>query len=212
MLTFHVITIFPGMFGSYLSESILNRARGAKMIDFKFYNPIYFTKDKHKKVDSKPYGGGPGMVMQAEPILSAVSKAKGRKKSVKTIILSPGGKQFTNAYAERLAQKYSDIILISGRYEGIDARVKKALGSEDISIGSYTLTGGEVPAMVVMDAIARRVHGVLGCDESVEERRVSSAEVYTRPEVVVYKNRKYRVPKILLSGHHRKIDGWRRSK
>ena len=198
------------MFRSYTDESILARAQRKKLINIKFYNPRDFTKDKHKKVDDKPYGGGPGMVMQAKPILKAVEKARGRKKNVKIIMFSPGGKQFTNTYAKTLSKKYKDIILIAGRYEGIDSRVKKALRAEEISIGPYVLTGGEVPAMVVVDAVSRQIPGVLGHAESLEEKRVASSEMYTRPEVIKHKGKNYKVPKVLLSGDHKKIEEWRK--
>jgi len=212
MITFHIITIFPEMFDSYLNESILARAIKNKKIVFKFYNPRDFTKDKHRKVDDKPYGGGPGMVMQAEPILLAVKKALSNKKKAKVIIFSPSGKKFTNQYASDLSKKYKDIILITGRYEGIDARVKKILKAEDVSIGDYVLTGGELPAMVLADAVSRQIDGVLGSNESIEEKRVAGKEVYTRPEVFIYKGKKYRVPKVLLSGHHKNIEKYRGNK
>ena len=211
-MTFHIITIFPEMFRSYVDESILLRAQKKKLIGIKLYNPRDFTKDKHRSVDDKPYGGGPGMVMQAEPILSAVAKARGRKKNVKVIMFSPGGKQFTNAYAKNLSKKYTDVILIVGRYEGIDTRVKKALRAEEVSIGPYVLTGGEVPAMVVVDAVSRQIPGVLGHAESLEEKRIASSEMYTRPEAIKYKGKNYKVPKVLLSGDHKKIEEWRKKK
>jgi len=211
-MTFHVITLFPDSIVAYLRESIFGRALKAGLVKVNFYNPRDFTKDKHRKVDDRPYGGGPGMVMQAQPILAAAAKARGRKKSVKVIILSPSGKQFTNEYAARLAKKYRNIILISGRYEGIDARVKKILHAEDVSVGPYVLTGGEVPAMVVMDAVSRHLPGVLGESGSIEESRVSSSEMYTRPEVFVHKGKKYRVPKVLSSGDHAKIEDWKKKR
>jgi len=211
-MTFHIITIFSEMLRSYVNESILARAQKKKLINIKFYNPRDFTKDPHKSVDDKPYGGGPGMVMQAEPILRAIAKARGRKKNVKIIIFSPSGKQFTNAYAKTLSKKHKDVILIAGRYEGIDARVKKALRAEEVSIGPYVLTGGEVPAMAVVDAVARQISGVLGHAESLEEKRVASSEMYTRPETVKYKGKNYKVPKVLLSGDHKKIEEWRRGR
>jgi len=228
-MNFHVITIFPELITSYVNESILGRATKKKLIDVKLYDPRDFTNDKHKRVDDKAYGGGPGMVMQAGPVLkavdSALNKSKAKSRKLKIILLSPHGKQLTNMYSETLRKKYTDIILISGRYEGIDARVKRALSDSgprtnglgqisvsEISIGPYTLTGGELPAMVVVDAVARRIPGVLGKDDSVEERRVASKEVYTRPEILVYKGKSYRVPKILLSGHHKNIEKWRKNK
>src|SRR3989344_2315584 len=161
-MRFHIITIFPEMFDSYLKESILGRAVTNKLIDIKFYNPRDFIKapkNNYRPVDDKPYGGGPGMVMRAEPILKAVEKAissikKSRPKSgsrhqvgTKIILFSTSGKKFTTDYAKKSAKKYTDIVMISGRYEGIDARVQKILKAEEISIGDYVLTGGELPAM-----------------------------------------------------------------
>ena len=209
---FHIITIFPEMFDSYLGEAMLKRAQKASRVKFSFYNPRDFVTDKHKQIDDKPYGGGPGMVMMAEPIIKAAQKAKRRKKSVKTILFSPGGKQFTNTYAKKLSTNYKDIILIAGRYEGVDARVKKVLKAEEVSIGPYILTGGELPAMIVMDAVSRQIPGVLGNSGSVEETRTASGEMYTRPEEIVQKAKKYKVPKVLLSGNHKEIEKWRRER
>ena len=131
------------------------------------------------------------------------------KNKTKIILFSPSGKKFTTEYAKQSAKKYTDIILISGRYEGIDARVQKILKAEEISIGDYVLTGGELPAMVLIDSISRQIPGVLGKYESLEEERVSSSEVYTRPEVLKYKNKNYKVPKVLLSGNHKLIEEWK---
>lgn len=217
-MTFHIITIFPGIFDSYLNESILGRAIKEKKIKIKFYNPRDFVKKgkgkdgNYKPVDDKPYGGGPGMVMQAEPIIKAVAKAIGKKTKVKIINFSPSGKEFTNTYAKKVVEKFDDVVLICGRYEGIDSRVNKIFKAEEISIGNYVLTGGELPAMVVIDSMARQIEGVLGKFESVEENRVSSSEFYTRPEILEYKGKKYKVPKVLLSGDHKKIDEWRRER
>jgi tRNA (guanine37-N1)-methyltransferase len=213
-MRFHIITIFPEMFDSYLNESIIRRARDAKKIDVKIYQLRSFTSDTWKKVDDRPYAGGPGMVMMAEPILKAVEKIKiaiTKKKNtkIKTIIFSPGGKEFSNTYARTAVKKYTDLILISGRYEGIDARAQQILKAEELSVGPYVLTGGELPAMVVIDAIARHIPGVLGNKFSPEESRISSHKTYTRPEILSWKGKKYRVPKILLSGDHKKIDAWR---
>jgi len=208
-MTFHVVTLFPNMFESYLGDSILARAIREKKVTVKFYNPRDFTKDKHRRTDDRAYGGGPGMVMYAEPILKAVEKVRAKRK--KTILFSPSGKLFTNAYAEALT-KTNDVILICGRYEGVDARVKRILKAEELSIGDYVLTGGELAAMAVIDATSRRIPGVLGKFESVEENRVSSSETYTRPETLVYKKKKYCVPKILLSGHHKQIEEWKKSR
>lgn len=210
MLTFHIITLFPEVIDAYANVSILGRAQREKKIKVKTYTPRDFSGgDIYTRVDGKPYGGGPGMVMQALPILKAVAKARGKKKSAKVYILSPQGKQFTNAIAQKIAKEHKDIILIAGRYEGIDARVKKILHAENISVGPYVLTGGELPALSVVDAVARQIDGVLGKDESREETRAASAEVYTRPEILIHKGKRYAVPKVLLSGNHKKIEEWR---
>ena len=229
-MTFHIVTLFPNAFRSYLGESILKRAIDDKKIAVKFYNPRDFTKDKNKRIDRAPYGGGPGMVIQAEPVIKAMetalsskfqsaswrtsSRQKTKLNNKKIIWLSPGGKQFTNQTARKFANKKQDLIIICGRYEGIDARVKSAFGGkvEEISVGPFVLTGGELPAMVIIDAIARQIPGVLGDENSLEENRIASPDVYTRPEVFKYKGKNYRVPKILLSGHHQKIEKWRISK
>ena len=216
------------MFDSYLSESILARAQKEKKIKFCFYNPHNFVtptktqKNNEKpylRVDDKPYGGGPGMVMQAEPILKAIEKAlekiprstKLRVKKTKIIFLSPAGKQFDTNYAKIVTKKYTDIIIICGRYEGIDNRVKKIFKAEEISIGPFVLTGGELGAMIIADCLSRQIEGVLGDFNSLEESRISSSESYTRPEVLIYKNKKYKVPSVLLSGNHAKIDEWRKN-
>lgn len=232
-MTFHIITLFPESFDSYVSSSIIGRAVRNKKIKLKFYNPRDFAKPSksqrgkekpYLRVDDKPYGGGPGMLMEALPVIKAIEKAiktapplappqKGGGSNKKLIIwLSPSGKQFDNSYAEKTSKKYSDIIIICGRYEGIDVRVKKIFKAQDITIGPYTLTGGELPAMVLLDTISRRIPGVLGTHESVEELRIASSEAYTRPEVLEYKGKKYKVPKVLLSGNHQKIEEWRKRK
>lgn len=208
-MNFHVVTIFPGSFDSYINESILKRAQENKKIKINFYNPRDYTKDKHNKVDDRPYGGGPGMVMQVEPIVLAVEKIKASKKKV--ILFSADGKQFSNDMAIKWAKNYKDIVFICGRYEGVDARVKKILKAEEISVGPYVLTGGELPAMICMDAVARQIKGVLGREESLEEKRVSSSETYTRPPVFEYKKKKYKVPDVLLTGDHKKIEEWRKN-
>ncbi len=211
-MTFHIITLFPQSLDSYLNESILRRAIEHKKIKVKFYNPRNFSINKHHRVDQKPYGGGPGMVIEALPVMKAIAKAKGKNKNVKIIWFTPSGKQFDTKQAKTLAKNYSNIILICGRYEGIDARVKKAFKVEEISVGPFVLTGGELPAMILIDIISRQIKGVLGDINSLEETRIASPDVYTRPEVVYYKSKKYRVPKVLLSGNHKLIDEWKRSK
>ncbi|XKT74416.1 MAG: tRNA (guanosine(37)-N1)-methyltransferase TrmD [Patescibacteria group bacterium UBA2163] len=209
---FHVVTLFPESFDSYIGTSIIGRAITDKKIKVSFYNPRDFTKDKHRRVDQKPYGGGPGMVLEAESVLRAVDKALGRKdrKNVEIIFFDASGEDFSNVYARKLVGKKKHIILICGRYEGVDARVQKILKARKLSIGSYTLTGGELPALVVIDVISRQIPGVLGKFESVEEERVASSETYTRPEILIWKGKKYAVPQVLLSGNHAEIDRWRR--
>ncbi|MEJ0001811.1 MAG: tRNA (guanosine(37)-N1)-methyltransferase TrmD [bacterium] len=239
-MRFHIITIFPDSFSSYLDESIIGRALKNKLIDVKFYNPRNFIKapkNNYRPVDDKPYGGGPGMVMRAEPMLKAIEKAvltaqkfssgprissatasarpfrkllSGSK--IKIILFSPSGKRFETAYAKSAVKKYTDIIMICGRYEGIDARVKKIFKAEEVSVGDYVLTGGELPAMLLIDSISRQIPGVLGKYESLEEERVSSSEVYTRPEILKYKNKSYKVPPVLLSGNHKDIEEWKKGK
>lgn len=213
MKTFHIITIFPKAFDSYFSSSILGRSLN-KFFKIKFYNPRDFTKNLHKKVDDRPYGGEPGMVLAAEPILKAVEnvfkkpKTKNYKLKTKIILFSPRGKKLDKKIARNLAKNYNNFILIAGHYEGIDERVKKILKAQEISIGEYILTGGELPAMVFIDALIRHIPGVLGKKESLEEIK-GSYPVYTRPAILKWGVKKYQVPKVLLSGHHKKIKEWR---
>ena len=238
---FHIITIFPDIFSAkggsasggdsfgYLSESIIGRAIKNKLISVKFYNPRDFIKapkNNYKPVDDKPYGGGPGMVMRAEPILKTVETVfkkistpshkrttpqEGNKK-ILIINFIPSAEKFTTTFAKIISKKYTDIILICGRYEGIDARVDKILKTKKLSIGDYVLTGGEIPAMILVDCVSRQIPGVLGKYESLEEERISSSEVYTRPEIFKYKNKNYKVPKVLLSGNHKLIENWKQKK
>ncbi len=222
-MTFHVITLFRESFDSYMNESIIGRAIKEKRIKVSFYNPRDFVTGKFKRVwpdgnvsriiDDRPFGGGPGMVMRAEPILKAVESAQKKAKGkTKIIFFAPGGTLFKTKYAKDvLKKKYTDIILICGRYEGIDARVKKILKAEEVSIGEYVLTGGELPAMVVMDCISRQVEGVLGNFDSREEERISTGEVYTRPEILEWKGKKHKTPKVLLSGNHKEIEEWKKN-
>lgn len=227
ILRFSIITLFPDIVIAYAAESILARAIKNKIISLEVYNPRDFLLGKkentYKAVDNRPYGGGPGMVLMVDPITRAVERALGhgrtkktkplaRQRRVKVIVLSPQGRQFDNAYAKKLAGRYDDIVLIAGRYEGVDARVKKIFKAEEVSVGPYVVTGGEIPALLVVDAVTRRIPGVLGKIESLEESRTASSEVYTRPEVYKYKKKIYRVPKVLLGGDHKKIEAWRATK
>jgi len=206
-MNFHVVTLFPEVVDAYAGASILGRAQKDKKLKVKTYQLRDTAGNKWGKVDERPYGGGPGMVLRAEPVIKAVQKiAKGKK--VKVLITSAGGKLLTNAYAKSLL-KYKNVVIVCGRYEGIDVRAKKALKAEEVSVGPYILTGGEVPAMAIIDATARQIPGVLGKFESLEEGRVASHDMYTRPEVLTVKGKSLRVPKVLLSGHHANMDAWK---
>ncbi|MBU3668388.1 MAG: tRNA (guanine(37)-N(1))-methyltransferase [Candidatus Taylorbacteria bacterium] len=221
-LTFHIITLFPESLSSYINESIVARAQKEKHISIKFYNPRDFVKptksqSKNEKpylrVDDRPYGGGPGMVMQALPVVKAIEKAvvaiQKKKGKALLVFLSPTGTQFTNEFAAEIPASYTDVVILCGRYEGVDARVKKIFKMVDITVGPFVTTGGELPAMLMIDVISRQIPGVLGNFDSREESRASSSDVYTRPEVLEYKGKKYKVPEVLLSGDHKAIDEWR---
>jgi tRNA (guanine37-N1)-methyltransferase len=218
MKRFHLITLFKDACEPYLSASILGRAREAKKISVSYQNPRDFVDNKWGKVDERPYGGGPGMVMQAMPVVKATEKALkpgGAKRRPVIIWFSPSGKQFSNKDADALL-KYDDVVFVCGRYEGIDERAKKILKTlapiKTFAVGEAVYTGGEVPALAMIDAMTRRIPGVLGKDASVEERRVASSEVFTRPETIVFKKKKYAVPKVLQTGNHAKIDAWRKGR
>jgi len=228
-MKFHIITLFEEACDAYLSTSIIGRARKEKKISVTYQNPRDFVDNKWGKVDERPYGGGPGMVMSALPIVKAVEKAlkslvakPPRDKSRRGVVIwfSPSAKQFTNKDADALIKKYDEVILVCGRYEGIDERAKKILKDtrlpagrqapiKEFAVGEAVYTGGEVPALAIVDAVTRRLPGVLGKDASVEERRIASSAVYTRPETITYKKKNYRVPKVLQTGHHANIDKWR---
>jgi len=202
-----IITLFPGMFKGAFEESILKRAIKKGCLDLKLHNLRDYSSDKHKKVDDKPFGGGPGMVLQVRPIFDAVSAL--RKKETKVILLSPQGRFFRQKHASKLA-KEQHIILLCGHYEGVDDRVREYLVDEEISIGDYVLTGGEIPAMVLVDSIARLIPGVLGNEKSIIDETFCDKLIeypqYTRPSD--FKGMK--VPEVLLSGDHKKIKLWRK--
>jgi len=214
---YDVLTIFPGMVSGYASESILGRAQEKKLISIQSHDLRDWALDKHRRVDDTPYGGGPGMVMKVDVFEKAVievvrQKAKGKrhKAKVRIVLTSASGKTFTQKDARRLA-KYEQIIFLCGRYEGVDARVEEHVADEAFSIGDYVLTGGELPALVMIDAIARNVPGVLGKKESLAEESHTEEGVleypqYTKPPV--YK--KWAVPEVLTSGDHAKIQAWRK--
>jgi tRNA (guanine37-N1)-methyltransferase len=218
MIHFHIITLFPESIESYLGASIIGKAQKHKKIKISFYDPKDYTRDRYGRVDRKPYGGGPGMVLEPDAILRAVMKATARKKNVEVIFFSTAGAQFDEGMAQKLSRNprgdasWKHIVLICGHYEGIDARVEQILKAKPVTVGPYVLTGGELPAATMIDAISRFVPGVLGKAESLEASRASSPDVYTRPEVLTWKGKKYRVPEVLLSGNHAKIDEWRRER
>ncbi|MDD5043779.1 MAG: tRNA (guanosine(37)-N1)-methyltransferase TrmD [Patescibacteria group bacterium] len=216
-IQFDIITIFPHCLDSYAKESILRIAQKKGLIKINFHDLRDYTVDKHRTVDDKPYGGGPGMVMMAEPLHKAIKKMSSLDKKIrekrkeKIILLSPTGKTFDQKKAQGLAE-LKRIVFICGRYEGIDARVEKFI-DEKISIGNYVLSGGELPAMVIAESVTRLIPGVLGRYESVKEESFSDGQnseypQYTRPEKFL----KWPAPKILLSGNHQKIADWRKNK
>jgi tRNA (guanine37-N1)-methyltransferase len=207
-MNFHVVTLFPEVIDAYTSASILGRAQEEKLLKVTSYQLRDSVTNKWRKVDERPYGGGPGMVIQAEPVVVAVQKILKKHPGAKVLITQAGGKELNNAYAKKLL-KHKDVIIVCGRYEGIDSRAKKILKAEEVSVGPYILTGGEVPAMAIIDATARQIPGVLGKFESLEESRVAAHEIYTRPEVLEVAGKKYKVPKVLLSGNHAKMDEWK---
>lgn len=226
MIKFNIITIFPDIFQSYFNESIIKRAQEKKLVNIKVHNLRDYTDDKRRTVDDKPYGGGPGMVMMVEPIFKAVStlkKSKIKSQKLKVILFSPKGKKFDQAMAKRFS-KLDNLIMICGRYEGIDERVAKYIADEEVSVGDYVLTGGEIPAMIVVDAVTRLIPGVIA-KESLNEESFSIKKQkdlanenyeypqYTRPEKFLPAGRydgKWSVPKVLLSGDHKKIEEWRK--
>lgn len=216
-MKFDIITIFPNICDSYFSESMLKRAQEKELIEIMVHNLREYTEDKHKKVDDTPYGGGAGMVLKVEPIWKVVTALKTADKNnqapqetTRTILFSAKGKRFMQADAVRLAQ-YERLILICGRYEGVDERVAEHVADEELSIGDFVLTGGELPAMVVVDAVARLLPEVLGNTESAvyeshADEGILEHPQYTKPEA--FKN--WHVPEVLLSGHHKDIETWRR--
>lgn len=208
MLRFDVITIFPKMIRPLTQESIIKRAQQKKKVAIHIHDLRDYTQDKHKKVDDRPFGGGPGMVMMAQPIFDAVKKIKGRRKA-KVILMCPTGKPLTQRLAQELT-KSKNLIIICGHYEGVDERVRQTIIDETISIGDYVLTGGELPAMVFIDCLTRLVPGVLGREESLAEESFKDNRLdypqYTRPANF----RGIKVPNVLLSGHHNQIGKWRK--
>ncbi len=208
-MIFDVLTIFPGMFQSPLAESLLKKALDKGVLQVRVRNLRDFTEDKHRMTDDYPYGGGAGMVMKPEPIIRAVEEIKAEHSEARSVLLTPQGDLFHQETAREMSA-HPHWILICGRYEGLDERVRLAAVDREISIGDYVLTGGEIPAMVLIDAISRYIPGVLGCAASVEEDSFSQGLLeypqYTRPPDF----RGWTVPDVLLSGNHAEIAAWRR--
>ena len=221
-MRFDILTIFPEIFKSFLSEALIARATKNKIISINTYNLRDWTEDNHKTVDGRPYGGGAGMVLMVKPIMKAIKDIK-KKKKTKIIVFSPKGKKFDQEMARKFS-KLDQIIMICGRYEGIDERVAEYIADEEISIGDYVLFGGEVPAMVVTEAVTRLISGAVGKQASIEDesfKKIKGIEKdmmtrfleyphYTRPEVLKINGKVRRVPMVLLSGNHKKIEEWRK--
>ncbi len=201
-----VLTLFPGMFAGPLDESIIKRAREAGLLDLRIHQLRDYTHDRHKTVDDRPFGGGPGMLLKPEPIFEAVEAVA--QEDTRVILLSPAGRPFTQAVARELAQ-LPHLLLITGHYEGFDERIREGLADDELSIGDYVLTNGALPAMVVIDAVARLLPGALGHDQSANEESFSHGLLeypqYTRPAEF----RGQKVPEVLLSGNHAAIARWR---
>jgi len=201
-----VLTLFPAMFAGPLDESIIQRARKKGLLDLKIHNLRDWTHDRHRTVDDKPFGGGPGMLMKVEPLFEAVESLK--REGTKVILLSPAGRQFGQQIARELAQQ-GDLLFVTGHYEGFDERVREGLADDELSIGDYVLTNGALPAMVVIDAVTRLLPGVLGDDESSRDESFGHGLLeypqYTRPAEF----RGMKVPDVLVSGNHAEIKKWR---
>jgi len=202
-----VLTLFPAMFAGPLDESIIKRARTKGFLDLKIHDLREWTHDRHRTVDDRPFGGGPGMLMKPEPLFEAVESL--RREKTRVILFSPSGRKFDQTIARELAQQ-EDLLLITGHYEGFDERVRVALVDDALSVGDYVLTNGALPAMIVVDAVTRLLPGVLGDDESSLDESFSHGLLeypqYTRPAEF----RGMKVPDVLLSGNHAEIEKWRR--
>jgi tRNA (guanine37-N1)-methyltransferase len=217
MLKFDIITIFPKIFDSYLKESFIKKAQQKRLIKIKVYNLRDWAKDRHKTVDDRPFGGGLGMVMKVDPIFKAVKKIKSGSQKTKIILFTPRGKKFNQKTAYQLS-KLKQLIMICGRYEGVDERVAKHIADLELSIGNYDLMGGELPAMVTMETITRLIPGVLGKPKLLKERITKERGFieypqYTRPEVFSpQKGTKWKAPRVLISGNHKEIEKWRKKR
>jgi tRNA (guanine37-N1)-methyltransferase len=201
-----VLTLFPAMFAGPLDESIIKRARGAGLLDLQLHQLRDWTHDRHKTVDDRPFGGGPGMLLKPEPIFEAVESLK--REQTRVVLMSPAGRKFNQTIARELAQQ-EHLLLVTGHYEGFDERIREALADDELSIGDYVLTNGALPAMVVIDAVTRLLPGVLGDDTSSQDESFSVGMLeypqYTRPAEF----RGMKVPEVLVSGNHAEIARWR---
>ena len=213
-MEFDILTIFPNLIEGYLSDSIIKREILKKTIRVRVHDIRAYTKDKHGKVDARPYGGGAGMLMTPQPLFDCIKAAKRKNPRAKVVYVSPTGKLLDHKLAQKLTKR-KGLIILCGRYEGIDERIRKLCIDEEISIGNYVLTGGELPALVILDAVTRLLPGALGDERSAKEDSFSEAlegkkeyPHYTRPDEF----RGLKVPKVLLSGHHEKINAWRKKK
>ncbi len=208
-MIFDILTIFPGIFQSPLSESLLKKALDKGLMTIRIHNLRDFTKDKHRMTDDYPYGGGAGMVMKPEPVIEAVEAIKHEDPEAKALLLTPQGERLHQARVKEMSEQ-KHWILVCGRYEGLDERIRSAAIDLEISIGDYVLTGGEIPALVFIDTLSRYLPGFLGCEQSLEEESFSQGLLeypqYTRPPVF----RGMTVPEVLLNGNHAQIKNWRR--
>ena len=209
-MKFDIVTIFPRMVEAGFAEGVVSRAMAAGRLDVAVHDLRAYTNDRHRSVDDVPYGGGPGMVLKPEPLVRAVEDVTARRGAPAVVVLpSPQGHRFTHAEARRLGDA-GHVLLLCGRYEGVDERVTALVGAEELSIGDYVLSGGELPALVIVDAVSRLVPGVVGDERSVAEDSFADGLLdyphYTRPEMF----RGMRVPEVLLSGHHVEVERWRR--
>jgi len=208
-MRFHILSLFPDAVRAYLDTSILKIGRDKGLIEFELVNFRDFAKDRHRSVDDYPFGGGPGMLLKPEPIFEAIESVEARVGPTRRILFTPQGERLTQKRVEALSRSEQDVLLLCGRYEGFDERILLGLEWEEISVGDYVLSGGELPALVLIEAVARLIPGVLGDPESARKESFSDGGLeypqYTRPRVY----RGMEVPEILLSGHHAKIEEWR---
>jgi len=210
-MKFHIVTLFPEMFSGILSSGVIGRAVESGILEVRFYNIRDYTRDRHRTVDDAPYGGGAGMVMKVEPLAECIDAVKAAAPEARMLLTSPGGMPFSQQLASGLATE-GEVVILCGRYEGVDERVKELFSATEVSIGDYVMTGGEIAAMVMIDAVGRLVPGVLGSEDSADDDSFSNGLLeypqYTRPP----EYRGLKVPDTLLSGNHREIAKWRRMK